>query len=285
MAYTKGVDDTVSNGPVQSTTDAVAQGLYEQSADQMGPIGARRVLDDGRVFRYAKFTAGAVAAGCLVAQDATSQFVAETAATTVRNSAGSAADIASSDNVTRLYFLDTDKFTAAQSNDVLAGGYCHFINSATGGYTYRIRKNTYAAATSIMTIDLYDPIVENITSESEMAVTGNLFYNVAIANNGSDDAVSGVTVINVTASYYAWVQTWGIATVLADKSAGTIARGTIATLSDGVNGAAQPIAGGATQTSSLDSSFGAMSTEPVIGFFLDAATDANYTPVFLQLGI
>jgi hypothetical protein len=83
----------------------------------------------------------------------------------------------------------------------------------------------------------------------------------------------------MTASYYGWVQTWGPATVLADESAGTVARGTIATLSDGVSGAAQPIGGGVVQSVSANG----FETEPILGYFLDAATDANYTPIYLQI--
>jgi hypothetical protein len=166
--------DIVTNGQVNAPSDGVSQGLYEESETAKGPIGARRALNDGRVFRYGRFTAVAVAAGKVVSQDVTSQFVAETAATTIRNSAGTAADIASSDNVDILYFLDTDKFTAANSDDVFAGGYLHMLNSDTGGQTYRIRGNKYTAATSVMKVDLYDKIVENISSESEVSITGNL---------------------------------------------------------------------------------------------------------------
>ena len=274
-------ENVVNNGQVNSSNDGVAQGLYEESATQMGPLGARRALNDGRVFRYAEFTGTAVAAGVLVAMDETSQLVDETAATGVRNSAGSAADIASSDTVTRLYFLDTDKFTAANSDDVFAGGYLHILNSDTGGYTYRIKSNSYAAATSVMTVDLYDSIIEDISSESEVAVTGNMYQNVAIANNATDDAICGITVRNMTASYYGWVQTWGPATVLADESAGTISGGTIATLSDAVNGAAQPI-GGASFNSEDDIAL-SLATEPFCGYFLGPATDGNYIPIFLQI--
>ena len=282
-------ENVVNQGQVNGPSDGVAQGLYESSTTQQGPLGARRALNDGRVFRYTQFTSAAtIPAGNLVAPDVTSQFTEESAATTVRDSGGTAADIASSDTVTRLYFLDTDIFTAANSDDVFAGGFLHMLNSATGGYTFKIKSNAYAAATSVMTVDLYDSIIEDITSESEMAITGNLFQNCAIANNGSDDAVCGVTIRNQAASTYGWVQTWGPATVLADESqaAVPIAKGTIAVLSDGVNGAAAVMSQGHDHSEiAAASDMGPVVTEPIVGFFMGAATNGNHIAVYLQLGV
>ena len=274
-------ENVAGQGQVQSPSSGVGQGLYEESVSQKGPLGARQALEDGRAYRYAQFTAVAVAAGVAVAQDATSQKAGEMAATAVSDSAGDAADIAASDTVTRLYFQDTDILTAANSDDVFAGGYLHHLNSATGGYTYKIRSNTYTASTSVMQVDLYDSILENMDSQDEASITGNLYVNVTIANNGSDDNVSGVTVRNVTASYYAWVQTWGPATILADESVGTIAQGTLAVLSDGVNGAAEPW--NVPAQNSEDDTGIVNWAEPYIGMFLGAATNGNYVGVFLQI--
>jgi hypothetical protein len=65
----------------------------------------------------------------------------------------------------------------------------------------------------------------------------------------------------------------------AAENAGTITGGTIAQLSDGVNGAAQPFGGGATNSES-DHSYDA---EPTIGYFLGPATDANHVGIYLQI--
>ena len=273
--------NVVNNGEVNAPSDGVTQGIYEESSTQQGPLGARRALNDGRVFRYAEFTAVANAAGVLVGPDETSQIADEMAATAVVNSAGTATDIASSDSVSRLFFLDTDILTAANSDDVFAGGYLHLLNSATGGYTFRIRENAYTASTSVMRVDLYDQILENIDSQDEVAITGSPYQNITILNNGTDDFPAGVTVMNMTASYYGWVQTWGVGTVLADESAGTIAGGTIATLSDGVNGAAHLI-GGDTIDSEDDIDLN-IAAEPIVGHWLGPVTDANYGPIFLTI--
>lgn len=252
-----------------------AAGIYSSETAARHPIGYRMAFEDGRVFRYAHFVS-AVNVGRLAAQDASVTQTLETAATTVRNSGGTAADIAS--GATSLYLLDTDLITATNSDDVFAGGYLHVINSDTGGYTYRIRSNAYTASTSVMQVDLYDATVAAITSESEVAVTGNMYGNLAIANNGTDDAVAGVAMATQAAADFGWVQTWGPATVLADESAGTVARGTIATLSDGVNGAIQPLSGGGNSSNTSH-----LLTEPILGWFLTDATDGNFAGVYLQI--
>jgi len=257
------------------------QPIYASSTRQLYPIGHRRGYPDGRVFRYAK-AFSAVEAGDLVAFDATSQQAIEMVATAMRTSTGTAAGaIASSDTVSSLYFLDTDVLTAAQSDNVLAGGFVHVLHSTDGGHTYRIKSHTYTASTSVMKVNLFDSVVGNIDSEAEVGITGSLYNNVAIANNGSDDAVAGVSFVDIAAGSYGWLQTWGIGTVLADESAGTIAKGTIAVLSDGVNGAAEPL-NIAAQNSQDDTSL-LNFAEPLLGYFLDAAQDKNYVPIYLQI--
>jgi len=257
------------------------QSIYASSTRQVYPIGHRRGFPDGRVFRYAKFFS-AVDAGKLAAFDATSQQAIEMVATAMRTSTGAAAGaIASSDTVTSLYFLDTDVLTAAQSDEVLAGGFVHVLHSTDGGHTYRIKDNTYTASTSVMKCDLYDSVVGNIDSEAEIGITGSLYNNCAIANNGSDDAVAGISFVDNAAGSYGWLQTWGTGTVLADESAGTIAKATVAVLSDGVNGAAEPL-NIAAQNSQDDTSL-LNFAEPIIGYFLDAAQDKNFVPIYMQL--
>lgn len=269
----------IQEGHVNAPSDGVRQALYDQSETQKGPVGARRVTEDGRTFRYCKFLA-AVTVGKLCAVDATSQIIADGAATAVRNSAGAAADIASSASPTTLYFLDTDKFTAANSDHVLAGGYLHICNNGGEGYNYRIIDNDYTATTSVMKVNIYDPILANIDSEAEVAITGNPYLNVRVATAGTDDFVVGTSIRSMTAGYYGWLQTWGVATILAD---GTITAGMMLTLSDGVAGAVQEIGGGAVLASESDIEFAAITTEPPVGFAISAGVDASYMPVFLQL--
>ena len=272
------------------------QGLYEQSSVQHFPLGYRLAFDDGRVFRYAQFDAAVTPAGKLVAPVAATQLIPDGANTAIVDSAGTnAADYASTDNVTTLYLKDTNiGITVAISDDCLAGGYfqiCDNPHAVAGeGMQYRIKSNAYTAATSVMRLDLYDKIVTNIGSEAQVALTGCLYRGLMTATYGATASVPvGVPTVAMTAKYYGWVQTWGPCAILCDASAGTVAAGTIATLSDGVAGAAQPLSGGFLKAEvsegmvTQDLDFTNVIVDPIIGFFVSAGTNTNYVPVYLQL--
>ena len=103
-----------------------------------------------------------------------------------------------------------------------------------------------------------------VTTATDVAVTGNLWYNVTGATAGTDYIIAGVTPINFTANYYGWVQTAGIATILSD---GAVAIGANLTLSDGVTGAVQ--------TKDAE-------TEPLVGLATFASDDTGHVGVILQ---
>ncbi len=255
------------------------QGLYAVSTTQNYPLGYPKRFGDGRAYRYTHFS-GAVGPGKLAAIDATSQDITQTAATAVRDSAGAAADVATGQET--LYFLDTDKFTTAHSDDTLAGGTLHIINNSGGavaseGHQYAIKSNTYTASTSVMQIDLYDATATALNSEDLVGVTGNPYKQNVIYNAAADDVISGVTLVDMAAAEYGWVQTWGVATCLMD---GTPTRGAILTGADAVDGAVQVIGGGtvASEENLLD-----LTTEPVVGYALQVVTTAGYIPLYLQI--
>ena len=106
------------------------------------------------------------------------------------------------------------------------------------GYQYRIQSNSATDATTSGKVDiyLYDPIVTTLTTASDIAITGNLWNGVIGCTAGTDYIMSGVTARTMQSGYFGWVQTTGVATILAD---GTIAIGDNLTLSDGLAGAVQ----------------------------------------------
>ncbi len=252
------------------------QGIYEVSTNQNYPLGYRLQFDDGRVYRYAHFVS-AVGPGKVVAQDfSVSGFASIDGKFT--NSAGAAKDdYGTDDNI--IYLTDTDTFGTADAADVYAGGYFITTDAAGEGHSVRVKSNDQGSAAGLMKLELYDNLPAALDSESSCAVVGNMYRNLAIANNGTDDVVSGVTVVDMAAGEYGWVQTWGVAAVLADASAGTLAAGTIAQLSDGVNGAAQPFGGGAVNSED-DHSY---APEPILGYFVTAIANGEHGPIFLQV--
>ena len=215
--------DFVNSGTIQAPSSGVSQGLYEESSTQQGDVGALRELADGRRFRYCYFVS-ATAAGLLVSQDVSATAVVET------DNIVTAADAAA----TKVTITDSGTLGSATA-DQYAGGYLHTTDDAGEGYTYRIRGNT-AASSNAVDFTLYDGLVIAVTTATDVASTGSLYGSVHGATAGTDYIISGVTNRVMQASYYGWVQTTGVCTILAD---GSIAIGDNLTLSDGVAGAVQ----------------------------------------------
>lgn len=258
-------------------TSGVRQGLYEVSTTEKGPIGSVLVGNDGSEYVYSYF-AGACGPGKLAAMDASVAIQTSFDAAFV-DSAGSAKDTYAVGDT--LIYVKTSDITSDDVENVWAGGYLMITDAGGEGVKYRIRSHEAGSATTtnVMGLELYDGLNVALASEASACIIGHPYNNLTIANNGTDDIVRGVTLVDVAAGEYAWVQTKGTALVLADESAGTIAAGTIAQLSDGVNGAAQPFGGGATNSED-DHSY---STEPVVGTFLTAAVDTEYVAIDLQI--
>ena len=227
------------------------QGIYEESSTPKHSIGEKLEFNDGRVFRYA-YTAAAINRGLLVSQDVS--------ATAIVESDGKLTAAAA--NATEVTYPDSGTVGSATENQY-QGGYLHITDDAGEGHQYRIKSNT-AADSNAITFTLYDGLAVAVTTDTDVAVTGNLWYNVLGATAGTDYIVAGVTPISLSANYYGGGQTAGIATVLAD---GSIAIGDNLTLSDGVAGAVQ---------------LKDAETEPLVGFATFAPDNTGHVGVAIQ---
>ena len=230
---------------------AVQQGLYAESSTPEHSIGEKIELDDGRVFRYA-YTAAACAAGNVVSQDVSATCVVEV------DGKATAAAI----GATSVILTDSGTLGSATA-DQYKGAYLIITDDAGEGLQYRIKSNT-AASTNAVTFTLYDPLIVAVTTDSDAAITGGLWWKVRPATAGTDYIMSGVTVIAMTANYYGWVQTAGICSVLSDTA---IAIGDNLTLSDGVAGAVQ---------------LKDAETEPLFGFAAFAPDDTGHVQAVIQ---
>ena len=251
--------------------------LKEEATQRGGNVGLAKVMGDGRCFIYSHFVS-AVTVGKLVAADASVAHVAKVDAGIV-DSGGTIKDDYGTDDST--IYLKNAALTSDDAADVFADGYLRICDAAGEGYQYKIKSNGKGAATAATTMrfDLYDNLELALDSESSWSVQGNTYRNLAINNHNVDANAVGVTSRSMTAAYFGWVQSWGPAYVLVDESAGTAGIGTIAQVSDAVDGAAQPFGGGATD--SEDDHLYA--TSPIVGFFAEAGVDTEYSGVFLQL--
>lgn len=250
------------------------QGLYDASATQNYPLGYRLAFEDGRVFRYAHFK-GAVSQGKLAAADATYSVLTMNGC--FCNKASVYSDVSAG---VETVYLRNSNVTRTHSEDILAGGFLHITDESSEGYTYKIKSNKFhpdGGGVSVMRIDLYDPIKEAIDSEDSCAITACRFKNVAIYNAGTDDVLAGVTMADMSAGYYGWVQTWGEATVLLD---GTATLGGIVTGSDGTDGAVQPMGGGVKNS---EEQVTELIPEPVVGYFMQVVPTTEYCPIYLML--
>jgi len=239
------------------------QGLYAQSETAKHNLGEKLELADGRCFRYCYFDA-AVTVGKMVAPDMSTAAAVEisdgviatgTAGSSVVTITGSGSSGPPAD------------FQGVSANQY-SGSYLHITDGAGEGFTYRIKSNG-AASSDAVEFTLYDPIVTALaTGASDFAISPGLFKNVHVTDATQGAVVDyipvGVTVRDVTAEYYAWVQTKGAGTVLAD---GGITLANRLTLSDGTNGAVQ---------------LKDAETEVEIGYALATVATTEYAPVMLN---
>lgn len=231
-----------------------AADITEVTSEKLHTLGKVGMTADGRKFKYAKAGATLLAAGKLaVAADADANVV---------NKAVTAAAAIGSKEV---------KFTAggAVSADAYADGMLQ-VNDATGeGYTYRIVGNTAGTAGNsyAVVVRLAEPIqAALVATTSEISLYKNDFDGLVISAVDQADLPVGVPVVPIAAGSYGWVQTFGIAAVLADEA---VTRGQTVTIGTGVAGAVE----------AAD-----LIGEPAIGIAAQALIDTEYSPVFLTLG-
>ena len=232
-----------------------SQSIYDESSTAKHSIGEKIELSDGRVFRYG-YTAAAINAGLLVAQDLSSTALVESEGIIIA-SAGRFSISAGSSAI---------QITLASiSENDYAGALLQITDDAGEGIQYRIKSNSDTGETTSgkVDIDLYDPLKVTLTTASDIAITGGLWYNVKAAE-AADCIISGVTPIAFTANYYGWLQTAGVALISSD---GVIALGSNCTMSDSDAGHVQ---------------LKDAETEPLVGFATFESDDNAHVGVLLQ---
>ena len=180
--------------------------------------------------------------------------------------------------------MKNSTITSDDVKNVWAGGYLMITDAGGEGHKYFILGHEAGGDTQTNTVGLnIEPgLAIALVSEGSAMIVGHPYNNLAIANNGTDDVVRGITLVDVAAEEYAWVQRRGPGVVLADETAGTVAAGTIAVLSDGVNGAAEPLNIAAINS---EDDFSLLNfAEPVIGTFLTVAVDTEYVAIDIKIG-
>jgi hypothetical protein len=225
----------MSQTSLSSSPEIAGPDLFSNSSVQQMAIGAYAESQDGRGFRYAKIGAVDTVPGKVyqgAAQDTTNQ--------NPSGGLGVAAQAVGDTTVT----ISTSTTLAA---DLLAGGYMSVNVTPGQGQLYRIKGNTATAGAVGCVVTLEDPIRVALTTSSKVILKAHPYSGVVVTPATETTNNVGVAHTIVTAAYFGWLQTHGMASVLftgtgaVGKAVGTLAGGTIGSMAPAI--AATPILG------------------------------------------
>ena len=187
-----------------------------ETSAQRHKLGTRMELPDGRIFYYAKNSSTAITnAGKIVDGIAAVAAHDMDVAATAAHSAG---------DTTISIEVPTTDLTKDQYKD----GYLICNDGPGQGEVYRIKSHpahdASADNTVIMTLDDEDGIVTALTTSSLFGLVYNPYTNVKIIDGDGTMTTGplGVTCMPVTASYYCWIQTSGVASVLSGAAVAVV---------------------------------------------------------------
>jgi hypothetical protein len=253
--------------------------VKETSATQKHALGTRLVLNDGRVFHYAKNGAAILAVGKLVASpipdaDEMLDLPPDSACTTAARNATLIADMS-----TASAYLAASRFK---------DGYM-YVNTGTGaGQIVQLSDNDKGGTTADGTIKVYFKDEEYLsvaldTSSSKAGLIQNPYNSVVVSPAWADltgnSRPLGVPMCTVPASHYFWLQTWGTCPVIAGGTpviGQTVIQGGSSTGTAGdVNFSYKLVTSGAATGNAVNF--------PGIGIVMAGDTDAEYVIIFLMI--
>lgn len=219
-------------------------------------LGNKVTDSAGRVFRYVQAGASNLVAGNMLQSPisvANNQHIAVAAAAAVGSYTVTA---------------------TAGATAVAAGFYSNgFMSIDTGsgmlGTTYSIVNNSaVTSAGGTMTVTLGEPLQVALTTSAYVSLTPNNYQGVIQMPATTPTGIPvGVALTNMTAAYYGWIQTRGVASVLSDAS--PAGQGKAVQIPSGT-------AGAVTLTTAGTGTY-------VVGVAQIAGTSAQCNPVFLTL--
>ena len=234
-----------------SRQSLISMNTRDVSSKKQHDLGTKYEDEFGNIYRYIKNAAVELAPGQIVVNadsdaDGTNKTVARTYA------AGA-----------KVIIVDAGGAVAA---DAFADGTLT-VNDATGeGVTVVVAGNTATAGAAEMTVYLKQPIPVALTIDvSEVTLQKNPWDSCVISIADQADMPVGVPNVTIPASYYGWVQTRGVCSVLFDEA---VAKGLALTIGSSTVGAVEAADGAG---------------EPVLGVAIMAGVDTEYQPAFLTI--
>ena len=208
---------TKFNGP------AVAFSGYPPLISEAAPthdLGQKMYTADSRAFRYVKVGSGAaLVVGNLI------QGPAEVTANLQLSIAAAAVGAK----------VITTTSTVTVTKDQYMGGYVVIAITPGLGNIYKI-KGHEAATDAVVDIELEDPIVVALTTDSKVDLVADPYNGVIQNPTTASGPLVGAAVNDIAAGYYGWIQVEGPAAVLAQGALGV---GATAVASNGTAGAAE----------------------------------------------
>lgn len=200
--------------------------IYKTYSSPKHRLGSKLEFPDGRRFRFALNGAVALSPARLVQMPVP-------AANHLNQAVAAAAAV----GATR---VSVTLGATAAARDLYKDGYL-YINDATGeGHMYRIKGHDLIGSGGTGWINLYEdsPILIALTTSSEYTLIRNPYAQVIIHPSPPTALPVGVTVCDVAANAYCWLQVAGPATILTN---GTIAIGKSVMPSDAVDGSVEAL--------------------------------------------
>ena len=175
-----------------------------ETSAKFHPLGTRMVLPDGRVYYYAKNSSAAISSGGVIVDGIAAVAAHDMDVAATATSAGA------------ITFTSGTSLTVTK--DQYADGYALFNDGPGEGECYRVQSNTaVAGATGLsITIDDDSGLATALTTASLFGLAYNPYTDVKALDGDSTQTTGplGVTTMPLTASYYCWIQTSGICSVL-----------------------------------------------------------------------
>jgi len=181
-----------------------SQDVMETSPRKLEILGARRVLADGRGFRYALAAPGGVPAGNLCM-----------AKTAVPQHVGLDAPAAAVGE--RVLCLTLGAAPAAEND--YEDGYLQVASAAGQGHQYRILANSACAASGRMVLTLAEPLRSALDGTTTVSLTASPWRGVAPSDQ-EENLPAGVAPCDVPGGHHFWSQTSGPALCLSADASG-----------------------------------------------------------------
>lgn len=209
------------------------QGLFEESSTQKYDLGHVLRLNDGRTFVYAKAGAVALAKGKLM-QSALKNASTDLTACAISEAGSTDGRIG---DTTLTPTLNGSTYDLAANE--LAGGWIVVSDDTGEGNMYKVSSNAAISAGGSGAVTLKDPLRVAVAAATTVDLVISPYSGLIVMPAPATAQVVGVTTIAVTASYYFWLQTYGVCTCL---QSGALVAGDMCQVSDtttNVDGAVQ----------------------------------------------